>query len=494
MSDISSNNTNSSNSPKKGRITVVSLTLMIAAAVTSLRGVPLMSQEELTMFVYLIFAAIFFLIPAALVSAELGTAYAEQGGGVYTWVKEAYNKKTGFVAVFLQWIQNIVWYPTTLAFGAAAVAYIIDRPDLATDGKFIGTFAIIIYWISTFISLKGTSVVSRISSKGFFIGTIVPLVILIGLAVFWAMDGNPLAFDSIPANQTEITSTIDGVTKPLFFPHLAGLGNIVFLSTIILLFSGIEALAVHASELDSPNKQYPKAMLMASILCFVILSLGALSVATILPYNQITLQAGAMESFKLVFTHYNLEWMTNVIAVLVVIGCASCIISWISGPSTALLYTAKDGQLPKFLTVVNKEGIQKNILLVQGALVTLLCAMYFVIEDVSVAFFLLSSLTGALYLIMYMLMYLTGMRLRKTQPNLVRPYQVPGGKNGMKIFGGVGFVAVAFAFVLCFIPPSQLPISNPSDYVMFIVGGVFVFVLLPIVINKIMTNRNKAIN
>lgn len=492
MSDSNQNNVqNSNSSPKKGKITVLSLTLMIAAAVTSLRGVPLMSQEELTMFVYLIFAAVLFLIPAALVSAELGTAYAEVGGGIYTWVKEAFNKKTGFVAVFLQWIQNVVWYPTTLAFGAAAVAYIIDRPDLASDGKFIGTFAIVIYWISTFISLKGTSAVSKISSKGFFIGTIIPLVVLIGLAVFWVMDGNPIAFNSIPADQTEIVKTVDGVTKPLFIPHLSGIGNIVFLSTIILLFSGIEALAVHASELDSPNKQYPKAMLMASVMCFVILALGALSVSVILPYNQITLQAGAMESFKLVFSHYHLDWLTNVIAVLVVVGCASCIISWISGPSTALLYTAKDGQLPKFMTVVNKNGIQKNILLVQGGLVTLLCSMYFIIEDVSVAFFLLSSLTGALYLIMYMLMYLTGMRLRKTQPNLVRPYQVPGGKNGMMIFGGIGFVAVAFAFVLCFIPPTQLPISSPNDYILFIVVGVLVFVLLPLIINKIM---NKKVN
>lgn len=489
MPDSNQNNSNG-NSTKKGRITVLSLTLMIAAAVTSLRGVPLMSQEELTMFVYLIFAAIFFLIPAAFVSAELGTAYAEQGGGIYTWVKEAYNKRTGFVAVFLQWIQNVVWYPTTLAFGAAAVAYIIDRPDLASDGKFIGTFAILIYWISTFISFKGTNFVSKISSKGFFIGTIIPLIILIGLAIFWVLEGNPIAFNSIPANQTEIASTIDGVTKPLFVPHLSGIGNIVFLSTIILLFSGIEALAVHASELDSPNKQYPKAMLMASVLCFVILALGALSVAVILPYNQITLQAGAMESFKLVFTHYHLDWLTNAIAVLVVIGCASCIISWISGPSTALLYTAKDGELPKILTVVNKNGIQKNILILQGILVTLLCSMYFVIEDVSVAFFLLSSLTGALYLIMYMLMYLTGMKLRRTQPNLVRPYQVPGGKNGMKIFGGIGFIAVAFAFVLCFIPPTQLPISDPKVYILFIVIGVLLFVLIPLIISKIMSKKN----
>lgn len=493
MADNNQNNPSTSNSTSpKSRITVISLTLMITAAVTSLRGVPVMSQEELTMFVYLILAAVLFLVPAALVSAELGTTYAEKGGGVYTWVKEAFNKKTGFLAVFLQWTQNIVWYPTTLAFGAAAIAYIIDRPDLASDGKFIGFFAILIYWVSTFLSFKGTDFISKISSKGFLIGTIVPLVTLIVIAAYWAYAGNPLAFENIPTDQTTIAFVHNGVGEPRLMPHLTSLGNIVFLSTIILLFAGIEALAVHASELDNPKKDYPKAMMLASVMSFLILALGGLAVAVILPYGQITLQGGVLESFKIVFDHYHLSWVTNILAVLVVVGCASCIISWLSGPSTALLYTAKDGELPKFLTKLNKNGIQTNILFVQGALVTLLCSMYFILEDVSVAFFLLSSLTGALYLIMYMLMYLAGIKLRKSQPDIPRPFKVPGGQYGMSVFGGLGFVAVAFAFVLCFIPPSQLPIDSPTVYTVFIVAGVLVFVLIPLIMNKVMNKNNKV--
>ena len=85
-----------------------------AAAVISLRGLPMMAQEELTMFFYIFFATFLFLIPAALVGAELGSAFADRGGGVYTWVKEAFNRHLGFSAIFLQWIQNVVWYPTLL--------------------------------------------------------------------------------------------------------------------------------------------------------------------------------------------------------------------------------------------------------------------------------------------------------------------------------------------------------------------------------------------
>ena len=55
----------------KKNISTWQLALMTAAAVISLRGLPMMAQEELTMFFYIFFATFLFLIPAALVAAEL---------------------------------------------------------------------------------------------------------------------------------------------------------------------------------------------------------------------------------------------------------------------------------------------------------------------------------------------------------------------------------------------------------------------------------------
>ena len=130
---------------KRKNITTTQLALMTAAAVISLRGLPMMAQEELTMFFYIFFATFLFLIPAALVGAELGSAFASKGGGVYTWVKEAFNKHLGFTAIFLQWIQNVVWYPTVLGFAAASIAYMIGVPGLAQNGLFVGLFSIAMY-------------------------------------------------------------------------------------------------------------------------------------------------------------------------------------------------------------------------------------------------------------------------------------------------------------------------------------------------------------
>ena len=126
---------------KKSVVSTFSLAMMTAAAVVSLRGLPMMAKEQLTLFVYIAFATFIFLIPAALVSAELGGAFGEKGGGVYTWVKEAFGARWGFVAIWLQWIQNVVWYPTVLAFSAAAIAYVVGEPTLANNGPFVGRFA-----------------------------------------------------------------------------------------------------------------------------------------------------------------------------------------------------------------------------------------------------------------------------------------------------------------------------------------------------------------
>ena len=118
--------------------------------------------------------------------------------------------------------------------------------------------------------------------------------------------------------------------------------------------------------------------------------------AVITPYKDISLQSGLMESFRYVFDHYHIGWMTNVVSLLVAFGALAGVLSWIAGPSRGLLWTARDGELPQSLTKTNKNGVQKNILLIQGGIVTLLSLFYIFIKNVNVAWFLLSALTVGL--------------------------------------------------------------------------------------------------
>lgn len=441
------------------------------------------------MFFYIGFATFLFLIPAALVAAELGSAFAAEGGGVYTWVKEAFNKRMGFTAIFLQWIQNVVWYPTVLGFAAACIAYMVGKPELSQDGVYVGVFAIVMYWLATLLTFMGTSFISKITSQGFLIGTVLPGVIIIIVALVWVMGGNPVSFEHIPDTVSQIVNVEAGHAHPRFFPHMTGMSDIAFLAGILLLFAGVEVHAVHAQELKNPQRQFPAAMLLAALISFVLFTFGSLAVAIVAPYKTINLQSGVLETFHDVFAHYNVSWLTNVMGLLTAFGALAGVMSWISGPSRGLLWTAKEGLLPDFMKKTNNNGVQINILLLQGAIVTVLSSLYIVMKDVSVAFFLLTALTIGVYLVMYMMMYLAGIKLRYTQPDLPRGYKVPGGKAGMWIVAGVGFLAVFFSFIVTFFPPSQLPVGSPAFYTGLVTVGTAFFVIIPFVISGIMLKK-----
>ena len=94
-------------------------------AVDSLRNLPISAEYGFSLVFFYVVAALFFFIPIALISAELATGWPKTGG-IYVWVREAFGTKTAFFTIWLQWIYNIVWYPTILAFLAATITYLID--------------------------------------------------------------------------------------------------------------------------------------------------------------------------------------------------------------------------------------------------------------------------------------------------------------------------------------------------------------------------------
>jgi glutamate:GABA antiporter len=480
---------------KKSVVSTFSLAMMTAAAVVSLRGLPMMAKEQLTLFVYIAFATFIFLIPAALVSAELGGAFGEKGGGVYTWVKEAFGARWGFVAIWLQWIQNVVWYPTVLAFSAAAIAYVVGEPTLANNGPYVGAFCIVAYWVATWVTLQGVDAIARVTSWTFLAGTVLPGVIIMVLAVIWIVQGNPIAMlHPVSTDSASVMSMAGGHAHPRLFPYVTGLGDIAFLAGIILLFAGVEVHAVHANEMADPKRQFPMAMLVASVAVILLFTLGSFAVATVLPDAQINLQEGLMKAFQQIFTRFGIDWATPLVCVLLAFGGIGGVMSWISGPSRGLLWTAQEGEIPPFLAKTNKNGVQISILIIQGVIVTVLSLTYFVMADVSVAFFLLSAVTITLYLIMYMMMYAAAIRLRYSQPDLKRSYRVPGGIVGMWCIAGVGFAGVAFSFLVGFFPPTQLPVGSPALYVWLVVAGTVVFTGLPLLIGMLKQKSWRAIS
>ena len=461
---------NNSNTGKGFKLSVLTLAIMNITAVVSLRGLPSEAIYGPSSAFYYLFAAIVFLIPTALVAAELAAMFSDKEGGVFRWVGEAFGARTGFVAIWLQWIESTIWYPTVLTFGAVSLAFIgfNDASDaaLASNKAFTLITVLGIYWIATFIAMKGLDWVGKISKWGGIIGTIIPAALLIVLGIIYISAGGH--------NNMNMSQG--------FFPDLTKLDNIVLASSIFLFYAGMEMMGVHVMDVKDPSKNYPKAIIIGSLATVCIFVLGTFALGFIIPADDINLTQSLLIGFDNYFCYFKMSWAGPVVAVALMFGVLASVLTWVAGPSKGIFMVGKAGYLPPFFQKTNSHGVQRNILLVQGGIVTLLSLLFVVMPSVQSFYQILSQLTILLYLIMYMLMFAAAIRLRYKMSTTPRPFRLGKGNALMWILGSTGFAGSLLAFVLSFIPPGQIATGNSSVWYSVLISGCVIMVVIPYII------------
>ena len=453
------------------KLSVMTLAIMNVTAVVSLRGLATEAIYGLQSAFYYLFAAIVFLIPTAMVAAELAAMFSGKQGGVFRWVGEAFGARFGFLAIWLQWIQSTIWYPTVLTFGAVSIAFIGVDPTadaaLASNRLFTLIVVLAIYWIATFISLRGLGWVGKVSKWGGIIGTIIPAGILIILAAIYLLSGG-----------TNNLNVHEG-----FFPNLANFDNLVLASSIFLFYAGMEMMGIHVMDVDNPKRNYPRAIIIGSLVTVVIFILGTFALGIVVPAKDISLTQTLLIGFDNYFRYLHMSWMGPVIAIALVFGVLAGVLTWVAGPSKGIFTVGRAGYLPPFFQKTNKEGVQRNILLVQGVIVTILGLLFVVMPSVQSFYQILSQLTVLLYLIMYMMMFAAAITLRYKLPKMERPFRLGAKGNGlMWLLGGLGFCGSLLAFVLSFIPPSQISVGSNKVWFLVLIIGAIVFVVIPFII------------
>ncbi|MBU1672787.1 MAG: amino acid permease [Actinobacteria bacterium] len=438
------------------------MALLTTTAVASIRGLPAMAPYGLASILLFVIPAIVFLLPTALVSAELASGWK---GGIFRWIQAAYGDRAGFVAIWQQWIQNVVWYPAQLAFFAGALAYIFS-PSLANNGLFVGITILVTYWMATLLALRGLNTATFVGSKGLIVGTLFPALVLVVMAVLFVATGGHSSMAVGKASD--------------WFPAWTGFASIVLIVSNFLAYAGMEMNAVHVGDMKNPKKGFPKSMVLASVLILLIFIPPTLAISVGVPAKGVDLTTGVMQAFDVFFGHFGVAWLTKVLCVFIVVGILAMVVNWIAGPSRGLLMVGEDGYLPLRLQKLNKNKIQVNILLVQGGIVSLLAAFFALIPSVQSAFWLIVTMAIQLYLIMYMMMFLAAMRLRKKAPDVERGYKVPA----MRLVAWTGFAASLLAFLLGFVVPSGQKM-NQALYSLLLVAGILVLGCGPFIFYKI---------
>lgn len=460
--------------PVKVRPPHVSLSLfgfvmITSAALLSIRTFPAQGLLGWPSVTFNIAAIVMYLIPAALVAAELASGWPGEGG-VFEWVKDAFGERWGFTAVWIQWFQMTIGFIGILAFIAAALAYIFS-PSLAGSKPFVFVVIIAVWWVATFANFRGLKVYERLTSWFAIIGTFVPFAALVVGATIYLSSGH--------SPQIPLTPPSLGAMMPNF----TSANNLVLLVTFVFFYIGIEMTAAHVNNLKRPSRDYPIAILIVSVVMAVISISGALILAWLVPAKDMLLNAGIMQAFDIIFGS-NSSWIVTIVGLLIVIGAVGEVIAWVLGPVRGLSVTARHGTLPPLLQKTNKIGVPVGLLVAQAILVTFWGVVFLAWPgDLNASFWALFALTTTVYIVMYFLMYLAVIRLRYSQPNTVRKFQIPGGKLGVWLVAGWGFIAMVGVFLIAMLPPSQVA-EDPAVFEIFMVVGTVLVAAVPLVIYK----------
>lgn len=449
---------------KKHALTIFSLTMITVGSVDSIRNLPATALFGSQLISFFILGAVFFLIPTALASAELASGWPKQGG-IYIWVKEAFGKNMGFLAIWLQWIENVIWYPTILSFVAGTVGYLID-PHLIESPWFLWSVIVIFFWGATLLNMLGMRSSALFSNICALSGLLLPMSLIIGLGIAWVLAEN------VSHIQMDLKSILPHWKDPTIW---------VSLTAIMMSFCGIEIATVHANDVENPQHAFPKALIYSVLIILLTLILGSLSIAIVLPHDEINLVAGIMQAFDAFFAQYHLAWCMPLIAIMLVMGGLGGVSNWIIAPTKGLLVAAQDDNLPQFFQKVNRHGAPVIMLIGQAVIVTLLSTLFLFMPSVNGSYWLLTALAAQLYMLMYFLMFLTVIVLRFKQPNHHREFRIPGGNPGLWIVSGMGLLGVSATLIVSFLPPAGINVGSIFYYEVLLVSGLVLMCLPPFI-------------
>jgi glutamate:GABA antiporter len=447
------------------RLGVVGLALVLISAMDSIRNLPTTATFGWSAIFFYTIAVLTYLVPVALCSAELATTV---GGGIYRWVRESLGSRWGFLAVWCDWSENIVWFPTVLVFLATTLAYVIN-PDLAQNKAFLVPVMLVIFWAITLSSFFGSLKSARWTGIGVIIGTAVPTAAIIILGLWWTGSGKA---SQIPFHASAI------------IPPWNGLTSLVYAAGIVVAFAGMEIGGFYSHVTKNVKRTYPGAVLVAAVTVAGLSILGSVAIAMVVPGKQIELAGGIMQAVSIFFAKLGISSLIRPFGVLIIIGVLCGLASWSIGPAEGMRRVAADGHLNPWWGKTNRRGAPTSVLILQATLGSVLALAMVFVNNINTYYWMLTALVAQTFLVMYFLMYIAVLRLRRTQPEAARPFKIPGGKLGLVVVVGAGMLGALFTFFLGFIPATHLSTSGTIAYVAVMAFGMAVIIGTPFLLHR----------
>ncbi|WP_329520891.1 APC family permease [Spirillospora sp. NBC_01491] len=365
-------------------------------------------------FTWSVVIAIGFLFPYALVMAELGSTFRDEGGP-YVWVRLAFGRFPAAVSTLFYWITNPIWLGGSLAFISATTWSTYLHP-LAEGSAGDYIFKIVFIWLAIAAAVVGLQYGKWVVNVGAVVKIALVLVFVVTVAVY------------------AVKSGVHGYAAGDFTPTTAG-----FLGVVpVLLFAlvGFEAPSGAAEEMRNPERDVPAAIASSGSVAVACYLVPIFAILAVVPAGEISGAGGFLDAVTTVFSVYGPAAPTLLriaagVFILVVLTQGS---AWMIASDRVQAVAGADGAFPRWFGVFHPRlGTPLRVNLLSGVVATVftVAATALVEGDSAAVFQVVLSIAVTTLLLSYLLIFPTAIRLRARHAGIERPYRVPGGRAGL---------------------------------------------------------------
>jgi len=449
-------NTNDNGSPKLHRVLGTwDLVLLNIAAIVTLRWLSTAAQIGPASLTLWGLGLIGFFVPVALTVLELSSRLPGEGG-LYLWSKAAFGDLHGFIAGWIYWISNLVFFPSMLLFGAGVFLYIGgDRwLMLAESPLYNGAYCLATLWFATLLNIVGLKRAKWLQNIGGIAAWTATALVLAGGLVAWCEFGS-----------------MTPITAAGLMPDFRSMATMASLATISFAYAGMELGPIIGGEIKEPQKTIPRAILISGALIAAIYMVGTAALLIALPAQHISLIGGIPQALAAVGERVGVPAFGSITAGLIALASCGGIGAWITGTARLPFIFGVDHYLPKpFAALHPKFGTPYVALLTQGVLTTIILLAALSGSTIHEAYIVLIDMTIILTFmpLFYIFAALPILRHRAAGSNAGITL-IPGGAVVCWLASGIGFSTTLLAIGISIVPPEDS--NNPGLFLLKTVGG-----------------------
>ena len=372
-----------------------------------------------------IFSAVFFFVPYGLVSAELGSSFPEDGG-IAGWVARAFGEFPGVLVGWMYWLSVVFWMPSvcTAFTGWLSMAVLPDVPHWVQ-----GIVSVIICWGIVLLTIRGVDLSVTVADA--------MAVIKMALLLILGLLGVAYAIRFGPANDFSPNDWIPGRENA-----------VSYVGAIVFDLLGFELIGSLGSRIREPRRTIPLMTVISGVLIAFLYAFGTFGILSALQAAEVNAVSGFVDALRELCRVFGSAG-DGIFHILIALASATLLanmITWTVGATETFQRSGLEARSRFLAHRSRRYGTSDHLGILIGIVSTAMIVLNHLLSgDANEIFWSIFSFSSIILMLNYLFLFPAAIRL-KYADGTPRAYEVPGGKAGMWIASGLGFL---FTFLAC---------------------------------------------